>query len=145
MSLTVSAACERMRAHISLELDDPVSELERRMLAAHLARCDDCRTFAAEVDAFTRALREAPLESPERPIVVRRPRRSTLERLQMGVAAAVAVTAIGIASQLAAPQSGSTGFGSASQFQTRTELERELDLIELVQKRTASFQGASVL
>ena len=106
------------------------------MVSAHLTRCAECRTFADGTTSFTRALREAPLEQFEWPIAVRQLRRpAVLGRFQVGVAAAVAMVAVGIASQLgsgADPRAASAG-GAITQFQTRAELERELALIELTQ------------
>ena len=102
-----SVICERVRAQVSHQLDDELSQLERRMLAAHLERCSDCRSYADEVFAFTRTLREAPLESLERPLVLRRPRRASIGRLQVGVAAGLAVAILGAASQFAASETQS--------------------------------------
>ena len=133
--LAPTVVCERVRAQVSLELDGELSQLERRMVSAHLSRCAECRIFADGTSSFTRALREAPLERFERPIAVRQLRRpAVLGRFQVGVAAAVAMVAVGIASQLgfgADPRAASAG--AITQFQTRAELERELALIELTQ------------
>ena len=96
-----SGVCDRVRSQISLELDGELSQLERAMVAAHLERCPDCSAYEADVTSFTRALREAPLEPMEAPVVVRRARRFVAARLQAGVAAAVAVAALGVASQMA--------------------------------------------
>jgi anti-sigma factor RsiW len=100
-------ACDRVRSQISLELDQELSQLERAMVAAHLERCADCLAYQSEVSSFTHALRQAPLELMTNPVVVRRGRRHVTARLQVGVAAAVAVAALGAASQVAPEESGS--------------------------------------
>jgi hypothetical protein len=144
-----TGACEVARAGVSLELDGELSQLEARMLASHLDRCADCREYATSVRAFTTEIRAAPLESPSHPIVVSRARRSVFGRVQMAAASAAAVLVAGIASQLAsfeepAPARAPEGLGVA-QFQTRIDLEREIDIIEQVRTRTAVFPGAFTL
>ena len=64
-----------MRAQVSLRLDGELSQLELRMLDAHLARCAECREYDADVTRITTELRAAPLERMEIPVVIRRPRR----------------------------------------------------------------------
>ena len=65
-----SLVCDRVRAQISVGLDGELSQLERAMLASHLARCAGCARYEQDVTAFTQALRAAPLEPLSRPIVV---------------------------------------------------------------------------
>jgi predicted anti-sigma-YlaC factor YlaD len=57
-----SHACERARTWVSLSLDGELSELERRLLDAHLVRCAGCSSFAAEIEGVVGQLRSAPLE-----------------------------------------------------------------------------------
>lgn len=131
--LRLPVVCDRVRAQISLELDGELSQFERAMLAAHLARCPDCRAYEAEVTAFTRALRAAPLERVETRVVVRRPRRVAAVRLPASVAAVLALAVVGVASQLAANQAADTRLSSPRaqlRFPTLDELEHELTLIE---------------
>jgi anti-sigma factor RsiW len=131
-----SVICDRVRSQISLELDGELSQLERAMVAAHLQRCPDCRAYEAQVTSFTRVLREAPLKQMERPVVVRKPRRSVGARLQAGVAAAVALVALGVTGRIAlsespAPQSPSVvpqQIGNPSMG----ELQNELAILQLV-------------
>src|SRR5207244_3574511 len=78
--------CERIRAQVSLELDGELSELERRMLSAHLDRCDDCSDYARDLSRITDDLRSAPLEQLTHPLVVQRLRRLSFPRMQVGVA-----------------------------------------------------------
>jgi predicted anti-sigma-YlaC factor YlaD len=127
-----SVACDRVREQISLELDCELSQLERAMVAAHVLRCASCRGFRAEVDAITQELRAAPLLQPPARVLVRRPRRvSTVARFQAGVAAAMALAIVGVASQIAAPQRAESQFRSLRvvHFQSEGELAQELALI----------------
>ncbi len=91
--------------------------------------------FAEGTASFTQALREAPHEQLARPVEIRRVRRSSLAgRAQVSVAAAVALMAVGLASQFGSSSVADAGsLGTVSQFQTRAELERELALIQLSQ------------
>jgi anti-sigma factor RsiW len=138
--------CQRVREQISLQLDNELSQLEQRMLASHLARCSTCDAYAAEVSAFTSELRSAPLLPLERPIVVRRQRRITTARLQVGVAAAFALAAVGIGSQLAAsePAADFSQLGSVTRYPTRAELDYEMRLLESLQSRTTGSNASVV-
>src|SRR5215211_5545292 len=121
-----SAACDRVQAQISLELDSELSQLERALVAAHVVRCSTCRAFRSGVTAVTRELRAAPLEQPPASVLVRRPRRvSSIARFQAGVAAAMAFTIVGVASQVAAPQRANTHLPSLRvvHFQSLNELD----------------------
>src|SRR6266540_3949060 len=48
--------CDRVREWISLGLDDELSRIERALAERHLALCDECARFSAEVRAFTAAI-----------------------------------------------------------------------------------------
>jgi predicted anti-sigma-YlaC factor YlaD len=97
----LSKRCVRAREHISLRLDSELSEFERALLGAHLARCGACRRFESDVRAVTERLRAEPLEPLSRPVVVApRRRRITVARLTQGAAAAAAVLAVGIGAML---------------------------------------------
>jgi anti-sigma factor RsiW len=130
---TVRAAivCDRFREQISLSLDGELSQLERRMLDAHVARCPSCEAFAEDVTTFTRELRSAPLERPRRAIVVQRPRRVTTARLQIGIAAAFAFAALGLGTQLSThgPEA-QRSFSDVTRFPTEAELAKEIAIIE---------------
>lgn len=146
--MRASVVCERVRAQVSLQLDGELSELEARMLDAHLVRCADCSAYAHNVRSFTHELRAAPLESPSLPVVVDRARWAILGRFQVAATVALAIAAVGIASQLAptSPQSPARAeSGAIRQFQTRPELEQELAIIELVRTRTATSSSAYML
>jgi ferric-dicitrate binding protein FerR (iron transport regulator) len=91
--------CDRAREWISLQLDGELSEFERIVLEAHVARCGDCRAFRVDLRGISRELRHAPLEPLERPIVL--PRRTRFDgRTLQYVAAAVAAIAVGVGSSL---------------------------------------------
>lgn len=56
-----STGCERARRWAALAPDGELSEIERRLLDAHLGRCPACATFARTVGVATAELRTAPL------------------------------------------------------------------------------------
>jgi anti-sigma factor RsiW len=106
----LSKRCVRAREHISLRLDGELSEFERALLGAHLARCEACRRFEGDVRAVTERLRAEPLEPLSRPVAVPARRRIALARIVPGAAAAAAVLAVGAGAVLGlatsnAPQS----------------------------------------
>jgi len=116
--------CERIRAQVSLELDGELSELERRMLSAHLDRCDDCSDYARDLSRITDDLRSAPLEQLTHPLVVQRLRRLSFPRMQVGVAAALAIAVLGSVVQLAIPGAQPSSSGIAwkpTQFETESQ------------------------
>jgi predicted anti-sigma-YlaC factor YlaD len=89
--------CERARAWASLELDDELSELERALLAAHLRECVPCAAAVEEIRTFTMALRAAPPERLQRPLVVRRRRpRVGYVAVRVAAAATLATFAAGL-------------------------------------------------
>ena len=134
-----SIICDRVRAQISLELDGELSQLERRMLAAHLDRCAECDAYQADVATFTHSLRTAPAERPQRPFVLPRRRWSSLGSAQVGVAAMLAFAALGVGSQLGVTEPERAG--SASPVTTKNLFfaswnpEQELAQIEPAQRR----------
>ena len=65
-----SFLCERGREWISLRLDGELSELARKMLDSHLARCADCSAFEQQVSEIALQLRTAPVAQLERPIEI---------------------------------------------------------------------------
>ena len=92
-------------------LDAEVSELDRRLVAAHLARCAECRAFEQPVRAFTEELRATPLELPRVPVVVRsrvRTRQRALRRTaELSVAATVLIATLGVNQLAPSPSSNS--------------------------------------
>ena len=120
--------CERARESSSLRLDGALSELEQAALAAHLARCEACRTYDAEIAAATAAIRETPLQLPARPIVLPRARRLSMREFQAS-AAAVAVASVALAAVFGALQSRATVSGTPGaklQLANANEEAREL-------------------
>ena len=91
--------CDRVREWASLELDGELSDFERVLLDAHLSVCAECREFASSTAAFTAGLRAAEFERPERPVVVRK-RRRTAAFGRVPAAAALAAVAVGLGSLL---------------------------------------------
>ena len=143
----MSVSCSRVRAQVSLQLDDELSQLERRMVSAHLERCHDCSLYAEEVEEFTLALRAAPMVLLDRAIVVTRPRRLSILRMQAGVAAVLAVVAVGLASQVT-PSSSSDATESewsvtVTRFPTAVETQRELEMLARLPNRSAKSVSAS--
>ena len=145
-----SLVCRRVREQVSLQLDNELSELERRMLDAHLVRCASCAAYADDVRSFTQELREAPLVALERPVVVTRRGRYVAARLQIGVAAALAFAALGLGTQLSAStESGDTSLsrfeGSPNLSPPRSVLEREQAILEVVKPGTPLPRPGTVL
>lgn len=133
---------------MSLQLDDGSSELERRIVESHLGRCEDCRVFAADVTAFTNELRTAPLELAPRPIEIPRRRRLTTARLQIATAAAVAVAALGVGSQLASSEPEGSSFATLrpmTKYPTQSQLDRELAILERLPERAPLPAGGLAL
>ena len=129
--------CARVREQVSLELDGELSQLEQRMLASHLERCDVCATYADDVRDLTERIRSAPLQSPRRPVVVRRTRHLTTTRLQAGVAAAFALAALGLGLQLSGTsESQQTSFarfeGRPNLSPPRSVYEQEQAILRVV-------------
>ena len=125
--VSASIVCERVRAQVSLELDDELSQLEQRMLDAHLERCADCAHYADEVRDLTRRIRTAPPAMMRRPVVLRRRRAMTTTRLQIGVAAALALAALGLGSELAGAPSPT---GSLARFEGQPSLSPPQSVVD---------------
>jgi predicted anti-sigma-YlaC factor YlaD len=95
METVPSPVCERVRAFVSLELDDELSELEGALLDGHLDRCAACARFRSEATAATGALRTAALEKLSAPVRLPVPPRLRHVRpTAFAAAAAVVVAAI---------------------------------------------------
>ncbi len=126
-----SVICERVRSQISTLLDAEVSELDRRLVTAHLVRCAECRAFETRVRAFTDVLRAAPLESPSDPVVITRTRplrRFRLATAEYSVAATLLIGLLGVLSQFDAPESPrrDNRVATVNLFQTSWQPEVEL-------------------
>jgi len=143
------SVCARVREQVSLELDGELSQLEQRMLEAHLERCGACATYADDVRDVTERIRSAPLHTPRRPVVVRRKRHISTTRIQVGVAAAFALAALGLGTQLAASP---TRDGTLARFDgqpdlspPRSVLEREQAILRVVKAGRGLPPPGSVL
>ena len=93
--------CERARSWAALAPDGELSELERKLLDSHLARCGPCGEFALEVAKIAAELRSSSLQPLPRPVAlpVWHRRRTWAGVRAVGAAAAVAVMALGIAAR----------------------------------------------
>lgn len=125
--------CERVRSQISMAFDAEVSELDRRLVRAHLARCPECHAFESSVRDFTEELRAAPLERLERPIVLaqrRSRRRAWLTTAEVSAAATVLI-GLGVMSQLEAsdPQARNR-LATATLFSAAWQPELEMAQID---------------
>jgi Putative zinc-finger len=139
--------CVRVREQVSLELDGELSQLEHRMLESHLGRCPRCEAYATDVRDFTERMRSAPRAFMQRPVVVRRRRAFASVRLQAGVAAAFALSALGLGAQLAAsPDQGSSLArfeGQPSLSPPRSVFEQEQAILRVVRAgRTLPPRGS---
>ena len=89
-----SDRCRDVRALVSQDLDQELSELHRTALRFHLQECPDCAAFAREAGSVASALRSAPLEQPSRLVLqIAGPEPAFRRRYRLGVAAAVTVAA----------------------------------------------------
>lgn len=141
--------CSRVREQVSLELDGELSQLEQRMLGTHLERCPRCAAYAADVRDVTERIRNAPRAIMQRPVVVRRLRPLTTVRLQVGVAAALALAALGLGTQLATstePQSSLARFeGQPALNPPRSVYEQEQAILRVVRAgRTLPPRGSVI-
>jgi anti-sigma factor RsiW len=140
--------CSRVREQVSLELDGELSQLEQRMLGTHLERCHRCAAYAADVRDVTQRIRNAPRPVMQRPVVVRRRRPLTTVRLQVGVAAAFALAALGLGTQLASvePQGSLARFeGQPALNPPRSVLEQEQAILRVVRAgRTLPPRGSVI-
>jgi anti-sigma factor RsiW len=143
------SVCARVREQVSLELDGELSQLEQRMLVAHLERCSACATYADDVRDLTDRIRSAPLHSLRRPVVVRRRRHVSTTRIQVGIAAAFALAALGLGTQLAASSSHE---GASASYDGRPDLspptsvlEREQAILRVVKAGRGLPPAGSVL
>jgi anti-sigma factor RsiW len=106
MTSVYGPSCDRTRALVSRELDVQLSELERRAVAIHTARCAACRAFERESRWITEELRAAPLQPLPRPVTITVPARRRLPaRAVANVASAAALVAVALGGAQFATQS----------------------------------------
>ena len=132
-----SATCDRVRAQIALELDREFSQLERARRVSHVAHCEDCRAFEADLKEFTQLLRDAPPERPSRPFTV--PRRGVAVRslrTPAVAAAAMVLALVGVTTQIATDLATSDRRSSVRSgptvYPTSDALESEVQIIEVL-------------
>jgi predicted anti-sigma-YlaC factor YlaD len=95
---TTGRRCDRAREYASLRLDGELSDFERALLDSHLDGCPSCRAFADDLVGVTERLRAASLEQPSIAVTLPRRRFVALRNVQVGAAAAVVVSVVGIGS-----------------------------------------------
>ena len=135
--------CERARTWAALAPDGELSELERKLLDAHVQRCAACAYFAVEVAAVASELRAATLQPLPRPLVLpiwrRRPVYARVRAV--GAAAAVAVMALGVASRapLSASDRESFDLPRVTNFANKTPLHE----VELIARRVENEKAGT--
>jgi predicted anti-sigma-YlaC factor YlaD len=132
--------CERSRELVSLALDGELSELEHRLLAAHIGGCADCARYAQTVRGATALLRAAPAEQPIALVYVARPQRSRVRVLHVAAAAVAVAAAVGFGSLAGSLTAGGSGASSAELAKVQTEqpyVEQRL----LAMLRTAALRN----
>lgn len=99
--------CERAREWSSLGLDGELSEFERALLRAHLARCASCSAYAETVTHATAELRRAPFVPLAAQVELprRRGRVLPLRAIQAASATAALAAAVGLGALLGAHSS----------------------------------------
>jgi anti-sigma factor RsiW len=131
--------CERARECASLRLDGELSEFEQALLVAHLERCEPCRAFAAELDAVTTRLRNAPLETLEQPVALPARRRISRRPVEVAAAAALMLTALGVTGALRTIESSSPSLTFASPGVSNAVESREFSDIRRAMLRRQVF------
>ena len=127
--------CARVREWASLRLDGQLSDFEEVLLEAHLARCPDCRGFAATTTALTATLRATPLEHPTFTFEAPRRTRSRTVALR-AVSATAAVAVVGLSGLVTLQLSASRARpGSAADRKVIGLKERQMDELGGVAQR----------
>jgi anti-sigma factor RsiW len=110
-----SRRCDRARSQISALLDGELSQLEEADLRLHLDGCSACSGYHEGAASVSGALRAAPLEELDFPIVVPNRRYIATRWIQAGSAAAAVLVAIGLGTSqgILAGQGGLSSTGSA--------------------------------
>lgn len=132
-----SVRCERARVTSALAPDAELTELERRLLDAHLARCPECSAFAAGVEAATAVVRSTERVPLPHPIHVSAWRRRASVRVRnVAATAAIALMAFGLSSlgTLPAQQHASGARDAASTVIFAVDTQQELDEMRHVRR-----------
>ena len=128
MTSVYGPSCDRTRALLSRQLDAPLSELERRTVALHAARCPACRTFGDQSRWITEELRAAPMAPLPRPLTIMVARRSFPTRLVANLSSAAAVLVVALMAVTAVADAPE---GGARQEALGTDLRPEDPLREI--------------
>ena len=121
----------------ALAPDAELTELERRLLDAHLARCPECAAFAAGVEAATALVRNTehvPLAYPIHVSVWRR--RASVHLRNVAATAAIVLMAFGLSWRGALPVQGNApgARDSASSIVFAVDTQQELDEMRQVRR-----------
>lgn len=133
--------CDRARAWASLAPDGELSEIERKLLDAHLVRCEGCSAYATDVAAVTEVLQCEELAPLSRPISVVSWRRGTgIARLRTaGAVAAVTLMAIGIADRAPLPSNERSSLDRPRVTNFSNDAEGEVAQISRAQGQTTDI------
>ncbi len=136
--------CDRARAWAALAPDGELSELEQKLLDAHLARCAPCESFAGDVVALADTIRAEELQRLSHPLTISawRSRSSTFARVRaVGAAAAVALMAVGITARAPLPTDDrDTALPRVTNFSNNAEAE----LVQILRAQGTGLEGAGV-
>jgi predicted anti-sigma-YlaC factor YlaD len=139
-----SVDCDRVRFQISLDLDGQLSELERAMVTAHLARCVACSAYRDDVAAATDRLRATPFEPLDSPVVLPRRRRVAVAQPLQAAAVAGALLVVVLGSAVALVESNRP---SQPQLDIPTRpayvdsVRHELSLFDSIQNKKRAFRA----
>jgi len=129
----------------ALAPDAELTELERRLLDAHLARCPECTAFAAGVEAATAVVRRTehvPLTYPIHVSVWRR--RASVHLRNVAATAAIVLMAFGLSWRGGLPvQERAPGARDAASTIVFADTQQELDEMRHV-RRGELLAGGSI-
>lgn len=142
----LSLKCERARVTAALAPDAELTELERRLLDAHLARCPECTAFAAGVEVATAVVRSTervPLTHPIHVSAWRR--RAPIHLRNVAATAAIVLMAFGLSwrGTLPAQEHAAGARDSASTIVFAVDTQQELDEMRQVRRGELLAAGNS--
>ena len=141
--------CAWARGQISLDLDGEITELERVVVATHVARCRACAAFQNDLVAVTSMLHGAALEPLGDSVVVALPRRRpSFARVTPVAALSVATAAAFAVAVLVQHLSGPAARTTSRQDVRPAYLDSpayEMRLIRTLSQRGGRFLDGSVM